>query len=197
MGWRDNEIYPQFYNETSRPVYKASFNTLPWFERHELRNSQIRDVVKKSNYMAQYYGLNTSIGAEKTFGFVAANSLRALGLVVGGSIIVGALAVLAESSKNGQPSSSASDGVALITGVGLSAGYFFWEEGNQVDRNFHESSARNREKGLDDLRTYRYVRFMPNWVSVTDKFEDQSPQNIRVFLKAPKSKTKVLFLQNF
>nr|BFD58605.1 hypothetical protein CKG001_07120 [Bdellovibrio sp. CKG001] len=190
--WHEGVLQPEFLEKSAPPLTAVHFTTLPWFLRHQERNSQIRNIVMKSNYMTQYYGLNTSVGAEKTLGFAASNTLRAAGLLIGSAIIGGGLYALASTGSSG-----AGEVAGYIIGAGYLAGSEIWKKGDQVARSFDESAAESKKSGLENLRIYRFVRFMPSWISVSIKPESIIPPAKGLNLKSPKSPTSVVFLQRF
>lgn len=189
--WEDGSPTPNFVNKNSPPKNPVTFSSLPWFIRHEKRNSQIRDIIMKSNYMAQYYGLNTSVGAEKSVGFVAANSLRAVGIITGVVVIGGGIYLIAQSGGSG------GDAIGYVIGFGALLFDAFWTEGDKIAKRFEESTAERKKEGLEKLRTYRFVRFLPSWVSISIAPEPLAFDGKAIPLQAPSSKTKVLFTQNF
>lgn len=196
VKWYDGESIPTFTNDTSAPSYKISFETMPWYKRHLQRNTEIRDVIMKSNYMAQYYGLNTSVGAEKTVGYTAANTLRLSGILLGTVVVVGAVLVAAKAAEAGV-SEGAGEFLGYAVAGGLTLGSSVWKEGDKVSASTAKNADKRMKEGLENLKTYRYVRFMPSWISVTDKYELQTPQRIVTYLKSPNSKTEVQFVQAF
>ncbi|WP_415062698.1 hypothetical protein [Bdellovibrio sp.] len=190
--WKEGTLAPEFRDESTAPTISIRFATLPWFLRHEERNSQIRNVVMKSNYMAQYYGLNTAVGAEKSVGFVASNSLRVAGVVVGAAIVGGGLYLLAQSGGSG-----AGEAAGYIVATGILAFEELNHFGNKVARSFEKSSAESKQAGLEKLRTYRFVRFLPSWISLSASSEFVGLTAKSLSLQAPNSRTRVLFLQRF
>ncbi len=161
--WTEGEPFPEFSDASEAPAnMSVSFPTLRWFVRHQERNSEIRNVVMKSNYMAQYYGLNTSVGAERTLGFAVANTVRLSGVLIGGAIIIGGFYVAADSPSSGEA-------VSYIMTAGLGIGMALWKQGDAIDKQFTKSADANKESGLENLRTYRFVRYLPSWISVSDK----------------------------
>lgn len=196
VEWHEGEAIPTFTNNTTAPSYKISFETMPWYRRHILRNTEIRDVIMKSNYMAQYYGLNTSVGAEKTLGYTVANTLRASGLLLGTAIVAGAIIVAAQAAQAGA-SEGMGEFVGYAVGGGFALGGAMWKEGDKVSATTTTNTEKRMKEGLENLKTYRYVRFMPSWISVSDKYELQTPQQIVTTLKSPNSKTTVQFVQSF
>lgn len=199
VTWKDGEAVPTFTNETARPAYAVSFETMPWYRRHVLRNTEIRDVITKSNYMTQYYGLQASTTAEKTIGQTVAAGLKTTGVILGTAIVVGAAAVMiALAAQSSQPvSPEAWELMGYTMAGGYAVGSALWDEGGKVSDSNALSVKRRKEEGLENLKTYRYVRFMPNWISVTDTYEEQKARDTLTSLQAPRSKTKVLFLHQF
>lgn len=192
LKWREDAPAPEFHNETAAPKLTIAFSTLPWFLRHEERNSEIRSIVLNSNYMAQYYGLSTTVGAEKSLGFVASNSLRMAGLISGAVIIGGGLYLLAQSGVTG-----GGDAVGYIFAAGALVFGELWSEGNKVALKFDRSASETKESGLKNLRTYRFVRFLPNWISLTPEEVPALGSAKVLSLSAPFAKTSVRFLQRF
>lgn len=189
--WKDDVAIPAYRDESTPPTAEIKFSTLPWFLRHEQRNSKIRNIVMNSNYMAQYYELNTAVGAEKGLGVVASNSLRAAGIIGGVAIIGGGIYILAKSGVT----SGGGDAVGYIFGAGIIAGTTLWNKGNEIARDFERSTEESKQKGLEKMRTYRFVRFMPSWIYLEKEFSDFSSKNLT--FQAPNSKTKVVFTQKF
>ncbi|WP_413613182.1 hypothetical protein [Bdellovibrio sp. HCB-110] len=192
ITWQEGKLSPEFSDASTPPSTAIKFNTLPWFLRHEERNSEIRSIVMKSNYMAQYYGLNTSVGAEKSLGFAASNGLRAAGVIVGAVIIGGGIYILAQSGASGS-----GEAAGYIIATGLLASAELWKKGDRLARDFERSTEESKQEGLENLRTYRFVRFMPSWISLTTTDEFVGLQAKSLHFKSPSSKTTVLFLQRF
>ncbi|MGZ3781315.1 MAG: hypothetical protein ACXVCY_11755 [Pseudobdellovibrionaceae bacterium] len=192
--WDEGNPTPHFLDASSPPKNQIHITTLPWFLRHEQRNSQIRDVVMKSHYMAQYYGLNTSVGAEKSFGFVASNSVRVAGIIAGAVIIGGGAYLLIQSGTT----SSGSEAMGYIIAGGALVFKELWSQGNQIARKFDESTKERKQEGLEQLRTYRFVRFLPSWISISVNKEEQTGFTEKTIpLQAPSAKTKLLLIQRF
>ncbi|UOF02954.1 hypothetical protein [Bdellovibrio reynosensis] len=192
LRWYEGNATPEFLNRTQTPKTELHFSTLPWFERHQQRNTAIRNVVMKSNYMAQYYGLKGSVGAEKSAGFVASNTIRGVGIAAGVVIIGGGLYLLAQSGASG-----AGEAAGYIIGTGLLAGETLWEKGDEVSKAFTESAEENKTRGLENLKTYRFVRFLPSWISFMDSGIPETANTKGFVIKSPQGKTAVQFLQRF
>jgi hypothetical protein len=52
------------------------------------------------------------------------------------------------------------------------------------------------DTGKENLKTFRYVRFMPSWISITDSIV-VSATGKEITFKSPKSATTVHFLQKY
>lgn len=193
VAWRDDVAIPEYRDESTPPTAEIKFNTLPWFLRHEQRNSKIRNIVMNSNYMAQYYELNTAVGAEKGLGVVASNSLRAAGLITGTVIIGGGIYLLIQSGA----ASGGGDAFGYIVGAGIVAGTALWNKGNEIARQFERSTEESKQKGLENMRTYRFVRYMPSWIYLGNDGEFFDFSHKSLTYQSPSSKTKVLFIQKF
>lgn len=190
LAWKENAPTPDFIDHSAKPTLLVSFPTLPWFLRHEKRNSEIRSVVLKSNYMAQYYQLNAGVGAEKTLGFVASNSLRAAGLILGTAIVGGGIYLLLQGGGG-------TEDLGYLFAIGLGVGGALWDQGDQVAHSFDKSTKQSKEVGLAQMRTYRFVRFMPSWISIDNTEQVGGLNTISLSFQAPRAKTKVHFLQKF
>lgn len=189
--WHPDKPLPQFSDQSKAPEFQIQFNTLPWFQRHEVRNSEIRDTVLKSNYMAQYYGLNTKIGATKTTGFVLSSLVRVTGVFLGAAIIAGGIGVAINGGAN-----SAETASHLISGGALVGGSL-WDSGGKISDHFDCTSKQIKNEGEEDLKTFRFVRFLPSWIAVSPETPILGALHKELIYAAPNSKTKVHFIQRF
>jgi hypothetical protein len=192
VTWTFGNPYPAFAQRDEKPTYKVSVPTLAWFQRHQQRNSAIRDQVLQSNYMSQYYGVMVSKGSEKTMGVLSTTFLRAAGVVVGCAIVGAGFYVLGATSASG----ATGDAIAGIAGVGLLAGSYMWQQAEEVSIAYDRSTKKIEEEGIENLKTYRFVRFLPSWISATDTIVlNQTGRELQ--FQAPNSRTKVHFVQKF
>lgn len=53
------------------------------------------------------------------------------------------------------------------------------------------------EWGEEDLKTFRFVRFMPSWISMSTEEQNLGALHKELIFQAPSSKTKVRFIQKF
>lgn len=160
VKWNDGEYEPQFLSDTNRPAMGIVEPTLPWFYRHRLRNTELRELLVKSNFMAQYLGSKSLTYAEHGLVKTAAASIRMAGLAIGLVLFGGAMYLATQSSGGG------SQGMEYLAYAGIAAGAGIWRAGSNLDRELtREVKARDRQK-QEDLRIYRMVRFMPNWIAL-------------------------------
>lgn len=171
LDWIDGELVPQFSNYLKKPKEVSVFSTLPWYQRHAFRNSQIRDVALKSNYMAQYYEVKTT----KAYNYSKETLIAAGGATVGVAAITAGAAL-----------------PALFV-VGWGTGMVF------NNRNHPVSSAAadktQEREAIRDLHTYRFIRYLPNWISFSDKKTQFVSSGASVKLNMPTAKTDVYFVQ--
>lgn len=194
VTWTFGSPLPNFADKDPQPAFNITYSTLPWFQRHQERNTLIRDKISKSNYMSQYYGIQLSKGSERTVGFISANALRVTGAVVGTAIAAAGVYLI--TAGGGASASGSGDAVALILGAGFYVGASIWHVGDDVDKKFKKSSEEIDRKGQEDIKTYRYVRFLPSWISLTDGIV-VTAMGKEVALKSPTSTTTVRFVQRY
>lgn len=192
VEWKPEFAIPEFKDERPQPRTPVHFSTLPWYLRHQLRNTEIRNFLMKSHYMAQFYGLNTSVAAEKSVGVVASSSLKALGIVTGVAIAGGGLYLLAQTGATG-----GGEAVGYILGAGVLTFSYLWKEGDRIYRDVTKSAEKARIEGLENMRTYRFMRYLPSWISFSLEKEFQDDLTRSFSIKSPKSATTVLFVQRF
>lgn len=190
ITWHADTPLPTFSNLSRPPESKIHFDTLPWFHRHEVRNSAIRETVMKSNYMTQYYGLNTKVGATKTAGAILSSGVRIAGIALGAVLVTGGMIIISK----GNGGSDAYE--QLFAGAGaITAGA--WDTGSDISNHFDKTSKQVRKNGEEDLKTFRFVRFMPSWISISTEEQTLGALHKELIFQAPSSKTKVRFIQKF
>lgn len=191
ITWHADTPLPTFSNLSRPPENKIHFDTLPWFHRHEVRNSAIRETVMKSNYMTQYYGLNTKVGATKTTGFLLSSLMRVTGVIIGAAIVAGGIAIALNGGAN------SSDAAGHLVGGGVAIGGSMWETGGDISNHFDKTSKQVRKNGEEDLKTFRFVRFMPSWISISTEEQPLGALHKELSFQTTNSKTKVRFIQKF
>lgn len=192
VTWKFGNPLPSFSEKDPRPAFKISYSTLPWFQRHQERNTVIRDQISKSNYMSQYYGVQLNTGSQKTIGFISSTTLRASGLVLGTAIAVGGLYAIAVSGAT----SASGEVFALPIIAGYSVAQYFWKGGDSIDETIKGNVKETEDKAKEDLKTYRFVRFLPSWISLTEGVVVTATGK-EIALKSPKSATTVRFVQRY
>lgn len=193
VTWNFGDPLPEFSQKDERPPITISYSTLPWFRRHQERNTIIRDKIAKSNYMSQYYGIQLSRGTQKTFGFVTSTVMKTTGVVLGTAVAVGGIYLIASS---GAGSSGSGEVLAIPFAAGAWIIKTFWNEGEYIDDQVNKSAKETLEKGQEDLKTFRYVRFLPSWISVTDQIV-VTAKGKEIPLRSPHSPTLVHFVERY
>jgi len=166
MVWNEGSYTPAFKREPSEPddlPMRAS--TLPWFERHSERNTELRDVLVKSNFMAQYLGGKALTGTERGMNKAATWSIKGLAIAVGVAVTAAVLYVLAESHAN-----VGGEGLGYLLAGGLGASAAIWKASDQLDDSLERSLRAEDHEKQEDLKIYRVARFLPGWVAVS--FDD-------------------------
>ena len=121
-----------------------------WYRRHFIRDNEIQDIIQDSTY-AQKAAASALKGTAVTLAGITTGILIASGgIALGGAIIV--LGVYAESGE------LAALGLLPIIG-GCTYGY-------NVGKKTYKHSVRESKRDLDVSRTYRFVRFLPEYAWV-------------------------------
>lgn len=194
----------KFIDENFDPVFEFAANdkqnnSKNWYERHLKRNTDFRDIVKRSNYMANYLGIKSQSAATKSVGVVGAGTIATVGVVVG-IIVIGGGIYIAAITKN-------TDALGILILAGLTVA----ETGLTYSKDFYNrwrnEAENDQKKQLDQSRNYRYVRFLPSNIDLLDTNKNDTSdsilpetnakwiQNSLAFLLPSKdSKTKIRFL---
>jgi hypothetical protein len=135
--------------ESGEPIALHSpGNTESWYQRHFIRDNEIQDIIKDSNYGQIVFAKAIQGTTVSLLGITGGLLIGGLGIGAGAGLIY--LAVEAEMAE------LALLGLAVIAG-GVSAGYELAE--TSVDYSIEET-----EKAMDNSQEYRYVRFLPDKV---------------------------------
>ena len=137
--------------ESGEPILLHSpCNTEYWYKRHFIRDNEIQDVIKDSNYGQIVFAKAVQGTTVSLLGITGGLLIGGAGIGAGGGLIY--LAVKAEMAE------LALLGFAVIAG-GVSAGYEVAE--TSIDYSIEET-----EKAMDNSQEYRYVRFLPDRVFI-------------------------------
>ncbi len=162
-GFRGVEFNPQGVKSElvikDAKNYNTSMEITPdssyWYKRHFIRDNEIQDIIKDTTY-TQRVAASALKGTTITIAGIATGVLVALGgIAIGGGIIV--LGLYAESAE------IAALGIIPIVG-GPTWGY-------DLANKSYKYSVKETKKVMDISRTYRFVRFLPEyaWVSWSAK----------------------------
>lgn len=187
LKWSESSPTPEFLVQLKPSVFSSS----GWYDRHIKRNTVIRDTVLQSNYMSQYAGIKTSSGAQRAFGYSFGGATRLLGVTLGTAIAVGGVYVLAQGGGAGS-----AEPAGYIIGAGVLVGKYFWDAGGDLIDTVNKDATDYEKRNFEDLRTYRFVRFLPNQFDFELNRESNLDQINRILLFKPQSATEVEYVLN-
>jgi hypothetical protein len=125
-----------------------------WYQRHFVRNNEISDLIKDSNYAARVTAGTLTATSSLAFGIAIGAAIMAGGIGIGGGLVYVAAEVGSEEL--------ASIGVILAAG-GL---YYGYDAGKKIIND----GMTKTQQILDISDSYRFVRFLPEyaWVGWKD-----------------------------
>ena len=198
LKWIEGQLAPEFLVDDKKPAgHEAGFDTRAWFQRHTQRNTAIRDVLLKSNYMSQYLSIKTVTAAQRGGAATMAIVVGTAGVVVGLAIVGATIYVLA------QGGAGTGDGAGQLLAIGFAVAWGSAKWAMDWNKELQAGLTKDEQAVLTDLRAYRLVRFMPQWISLdlkAPKVQLASNYDDRrkiIELRAPKSKTSARFVQVF
>lgn len=192
LSWLDSSYEPKFIKNTH---YLAQIqyenpneiiqSTYPWYERHKQRNSVIRDVLVRSNYMSQFVGIKTASLAKSSAGHTVTGTYKVLSFSILGLAVAGGL----ELASAGAGSSAMEAYVKYVGGAAVMLSTWVWAESEKLSDEIQKSIRGEERLSLEDLRTYRLVRFLPEAIGLNYNLKDSGQMGF--YIQAPNSKTKV------
>lgn len=189
VHWNDS-ITPTLVNLTPKPSEQIQCDTKAWYDRHLLRNTQIRDLVEKSNYLSESLAISTSANAKKSSGYAASTAIKGVGILAGGAVIGLGLAVIGH-----DPSGSL---VGYLLGSGFLLGAYFWKQADKTSAEINNWAENDRKEQIEKMQTYRFIRFLPNWISLsTAKHKPDLGKSRTINIQSRSNKTNVYFIQRF
>lgn len=189
MKWHQGQFAPEFLQDNApRFPVDVERSTLPWFARHTQRNTELREIMVKSNYMTQYVGGKALKGTEYGMTKTLTTGIKVVGVAVGAALVAGLIYIAAKSNLPG-------DGLAygLTAAVGVGAG--IWDSGVKLDTDFSSEIEKDDERRQRDLRTYRMVRFLPTWIGL--EIGDKAGLGTAVRIKPVPAATETLLVNHF
>jgi hypothetical protein len=165
LKWEDGNYTPKFTQTPVAPKEPMTVSTMPWYERHKNREQELHDLMVKSNYMAQYMASEAQTGAERITSNIFTASFKAAGIALG--VAIAAVGLYALSQAGADQDSGESAGYILLAGAGVAGGA--WKEGSKMQKGFDDSIKQDDRRRNQDMRTYRLVRFMPEYISLKRK----------------------------
>jgi hypothetical protein len=185
LQWKNSSPLPDFKIADGAPVKPFTFATHAWYDHHRERNTVLRDTLVQSNYMAQYIGIEALDGASRGVGSAGAITLGTIGVVTGIALVGGGIYLAAVSGLSGEAL-----GYVLLIGTGIVSGSY--EGAKSMYNDIHRSADEEERRRIEDLRTYRLVRFMPNFISL-EPTKSSAASELSKDLKAPRSKTTTTY----
>lgn len=88
---------------------------------------------------------------------------RPTGIVVGVGLTAGTCYLL---SKSGGGNAGGKGGELLLA-ASIGAGYGIWKIGSRLDRQMMKFLEKEERRKQEDLKTYRLVRFLPEWIGLS------------------------------
>ncbi len=174
VAWKEGEYQPEFVPDPARPMNTlAAVPTSAWFKRHSLRNSALRDLLVKSNFMAQYLGSKSMTYAEHGIVKTSTWTVRTVGLVAGAAIIGAGVYLAIHANATGEI-------LQLLVPAGLGVGGAIWAMGKDMDQQLTREIKAHDRQNQEDLRIYRMVRFMPTWIAIDNKPSAALPNTVTV-----------------
>lgn len=186
MQWEEKfEKLPQSKVKTSASSM-ILIGSAVWYARHRARNDAIRDIILKSNYMTSYYAFSLGSTAQK-----------GLGYGVGGSIeLVGGALESYKADFSGTDSFSQALGMIFVQAIVNVAGAIAREGGKFIKNTLSADADRGFRKNIKGLEAYRFVRFLPNWMTMLPVETSGSPER-SITVKSPESASQVQFINQF
>jgi hypothetical protein len=152
------------------PMLPLSVSSEQWYERHKVRNYVIRDVLADSKYMA-----NSTVGGAGAAGVYAAGTvgnllLANMGIAACALLIVVSIYGAGEIAKAAGSSGSGLMG-ALAPVVGILSGALLIvrsaDNFGSNQKSVGQSSSSIVDKTSNPARYYRFVRFLPDWITAS------------------------------
>ena len=121
-----------------------------WYRRHFVRNNEIGDLIKDSNYAVRMTSATVTAAAGVTLGIGIGAAIMAGGIGIGGGIVY--LGFLGNSGELAA--------LGIVIGVGgVTAGY-------KTGSDIIDDSMKSARTQMDISDAYRFVRFLPEYAWV-------------------------------
>ena len=124
-----------------------------WYKRHFKRDTEMHDVIKDSKYSQQIVGSLVKGTIVSMGGLILGTTIAVCSIGIGGGVIY-----LGLKSGNGDIAS-----YGLLLGVGII--YKGFEFGYEIAENSLDFSKKDLDETLDTSETYRFVRFLPEYLN--------------------------------
>jgi hypothetical protein len=157
IQWSESSWQPLFLEDKDQPSisYAVHLSTSPWYTQQLQRNTELRNLMMKSNYMAQSLSVKTSANSKRFGGHVLTTTMEVAGILIVTGAVAGGLYLLGSSAEGG----------AYLIGLGFVGGGALLQASEREDERLHQQIDDSERSDFQDLRTYRFVRFLPQWIS--------------------------------
>lgn len=145
---------------SKRLQLKNPLDTASWYERHQQRNTQIRDVVTGSRYLAKATGQSMYTGTGYAASKIAAGTILTVGVATAVALVVGAAYLFSRSGNEG----GGGEAIAYVGAGGLALGAYTVHEVKKFDTRNMNALKKDWNETLDPSFSYRYVRFLPDQI---------------------------------
>ncbi len=141
---------------------RYAFSTRQWFQWHQNRNTNIRNSLVKSHYMAEALSYSTTRVSKRTLGFAASTAMfvGAVAVAAGGTY-----ALIQVASAPNAPA----DSFKAIIGLTLLGIKFFMDKSADITK-YVDEKIEAADRNQEELRkTYRMIRFLPSNIEYIDE----------------------------
>jgi hypothetical protein len=134
-------------------------STGAWYDRHQRRNSEIRDIVLGSRYLSKAAGQTALTGTGVAATNVVSGTVMIVGVAAAVAIFAGGIYLLAASGASG-----AGEAVTGIAVLSLGVGKYAVDGAKRLHRDRMSALKTDWNETMDPSLSYRYVRFLPDQI---------------------------------
>lgn len=163
IRWTSLHHKPDFQRSTaSAPTYAVATSTERWFTRHREKDHVVREIAREGRHTVQTVGMETLTMTERTGAKALTWGIRTAGVATGVAIGAGAIYLLAQGGGAG-----GGKAIELAGWLAIGAGVGIWKAGAELDHQMTRFINKKSQEREEDLRSYRLVRFLPEWIGLS------------------------------